>query len=128
VELVGLALEAVLVGSVGVDVPGVAAAGAVEGGVDGGEEQQGEVGLECSADGVVEGENLLAAELAASALVGLGGVGETIAEDDVAGGQCGLDDLGDGLGTVGEHQGELGDGGDGAEGGLGTGVENDAAD
>ena len=62
------------------------------------------------------------------ALVGLGGVGEAVAEDDGAGGEGGLDDLGDGLGAVGEHQGHLGERGDGAEGGFGAGVEEDGAD
>ena len=32
------------------------------------------------------------------------------------------------LGAVGEHEGHLGFGGDGAEGGLGAGVEQDGAD
>ena len=59
------------------------------------------------------------AELAATALVGLGGVGVAVAEDDGAGGERGKDDLGDGLGAVGEHEGHLGGGGDGAERGFG---------
>ena len=46
----------------------------------------------------------------------------------MAGGEGGKDDLGDGLGAVGEHEGEFGDGGDGAEGCFGAGVEEDAAD
>ena len=76
----------------------------------------------------MEGEDALGAELAAAALVGLGGVGEAVAEDDVAGGEGGEDDLGDGLGAVGEHEGEFGEGGDGAVGVLGAGVEEDGAD
>jgi len=39
--------------------------------------------------GGVHGENTLAAELATAALVGLGGVGVAVAEDDVASGECG---------------------------------------
>ena len=100
----------------------------MEGGFDGRQEEEGEVGLEVVADGGVEVEDALAAELAASALVGLGGVGVAVAEDDVAGGEGGEDDFGDGLGSVGEHEGEFGDGGDGADGGFGAGVEEDAAD
>jgi hypothetical protein len=104
----------------------VAAAGAGEGGFERWEEKDGEVGLEVVADGGVHGEDAFAAELAAAALVGLGGVGVAVAEDDGAGGEGGEDDLGDGLGAVGEHEGHLGGGGDGAEGGFGAGVEEDA--
>ena len=64
------------------------------------------------------------AEFAAAALVGLGGVGEAVAEDDFAGVEGGLNDFGDGLGAVGEHEGHLGHG---SEGG-GAGVEQDRAD
>ena len=64
------------------------------------------------------------AELAAAALVGLGGVGEAVAEDDLAGVEGGLDDFGDGLGAVGKHEGHLGHGGEAG----GAGVEQDLAD
>ncbi len=67
----------------------------------------------------MHGEDAPAAELAASTLVGLGGVGVAVAEDDGAGGEGGEDDFGDGLGAVGEHERHLGGGGDWAEGGLG---------
>ena len=86
---------------------------------EGRQEEDGEVGLEVVAGGCVHLEDALAAELAAAALVGLGGVGVAVAEDDGAGGEGGEDDLGDGLGAVGEHEGHLGGGGDGAEGGFG---------
>ena len=77
----------------------------------------------------MHGEDAVGAELPRPAsLVGLGGVGVAVAEDDVAGGEGGFDDLGDGLGAVGEHEGHLGEGGDGAEGGLGAGVQQDRAD
>jgi hypothetical protein len=68
-----------------------------------------------------------AAELAAGSLVGLRGVGEAVAEDDGAGGERGFDDLGDGLGAVGEHEGHLGERADGAERGFGAGVEQNGA-
>ena len=103
----------------------VAAAGAGERGFERRQQQQGEVGLQVVADGGVHGEDALAAELAAGALVGLGGVGEAVAEDDGAGGECGLDDLGDGLGAVGEHERHFGERGDGAERGFGARVEQD---
>ena len=128
VEVVGLALEAVFVGALLFDVALVAAAGAAERGFERGEEEEGEVGLEVVAGGGMHGEDALAAELAASALVGLGGVGVAVAEDDGAGGEGGEDDFGDGLGAVGEHEGHLGGGSDGAEGSFGAGVEQDAAD
>ena len=46
----------------------------------------------------------------------------------MAGLERGEDDLGDGLGSVGEHEGHLGVGGDGAVGVFGLGVEEDGAD
>ena len=61
VEVVGFALEAVLVGALLCDVPLVAAAGAAKGGFEGGEEKDGEVGLEVIAGGAVHGEDALAA-------------------------------------------------------------------
>ena len=118
VELVGLALEAVFVGALPLDVALVAAAGALQGGLERGQQEDREVGLEVVAGGGVHGEDAWTAELAAAALVGLGGVGVAIAEDDGAGGEGGEDDLGDGLGAVGEHEGHLGGGGDGADGGF----------
>ena len=98
VEVVGFALEAVFVGAGLLDVAVVAAAGAAEGGGERREEEQGEVGLEVVADGAVQGEDALGAEAAAGALVGLGGVGVAVAEDDGAGGEGGEDDLGGGSG------------------------------
>ena len=128
VEAVGFAFEAIFVGAGLAEVLAVAAAGAAEGGGEGREEEQGEVGLEVSAEGAVEVEDRSGAELAAAALVGLRGVGEAIAEDDVAAVEGGLDDLGDGLGAVGEHEGELGEGVDGAEGLIGGGGDEKGAD
>ena len=62
--------------------------------------------------------------MAASALVGLGGVGKAVADDDPAGVESRLNDLGDGLRAVGEHQRHLGHGRQGA----GAGVEQNLAD
>jgi len=61
-------------------------------------------------------------------LVGLGGVGVAIAEDDGAVAKGGEDDFGYGLGAVSEHESHLGGRGDGAVGGFGAGVEQNAAD
>jgi len=55
----------------------------------------------------VEFEDALRAELAAAALVGFSGVSEAVAEDDFAGIEGGLDNLGDGLGAVGKHEGHF---------------------
>jgi hypothetical protein len=62
--------------------------------------------------------------LAAASLVGFGRIGEAIAEDDFAGVEGGLDDFGDGLGAVGEHEGHFCHG---REAG-GAGVEDEGAD
>src|ERR1700761_3780392 len=48
------------------------------------------------------------AELSACALVGLGGIGEAVAEHNGATVERGTDDLCDGLGAVGEHQAQFG--------------------
>ena len=57
VELVGLPLEAVLVGTVRCGVAVVAVTGAAEGGIEGGEQEEGEVGLEVVAGSGVHGED-----------------------------------------------------------------------
>ena len=62
--------------------------------------------------------------MAATALVGFGGVGKAVAEDDLACFQGWVNHLGNGLGAVGEHQGHLGHGGEG----RGAGVEEQGAD
>ena len=72
VEVVGLALEAVLVSALLGGVAVVAAAGSAEGVFEAGQEEDGQVGLEVVADGRMHSEDAVAAELAAGALVGLG--------------------------------------------------------
>jgi hypothetical protein len=96
----------------------------VEGSVEIGEQQDGEVGIEAATHGFVQAQDAFAPELAPAALVGFGGISETIAEDDVAAVQGGRDDFGDALGAVGEHEAELGHGIEV----LGFGVEEQAAD
>jgi len=119
-----LGFKAGFVGAVLVGGAVVAAAGAVKGGFKGGQQQEGQVGLEVAADEAVESEHRIRAELAAAALVGFGGVGEAVAEDDFAGVEGGLNDFGDGLGAVGEHKSHFGHG---IEGG-GAGIEDQGAD
>ena len=80
-------------------------------------------GWRSAADETVEVEDDFRAELTPAALIGFGGVGEAVAEDDLAGVEGGLNHLGDGLRAVGEHQGHLGHGGQGA----GAGVEQNFA-
>jgi len=107
-ELV-LALEACFV-AFGAGGSVVAAAGAVEGLVEIGEQQEGEVGIEAAAQGLVHAQDDFAAELAAAALIGLARVSEAIAENDVAAVERGRDDFGDALGASGEHESQLGHG------------------
>jgi hypothetical protein len=128
VEGVVFALEAVFVGAGLLGGAVVAAAGSAEGAGQGWEQEDGEVGLYVVADGAVHGEDAVGAEAAAGTLVGLGGVGVAVAEDDGAFGQCGEDDLAEGLSAVGEHEGHLGFGGDVAESGFAARVEEDGAD
>ena len=102
----------------------VAAAGALDARGHVGIHEQGEVGLEVAAQDAVEVEGGFATEFAAGTLVGLGGVGEAVAEDDFALGESGFDDFADVLGAGGEHEGHLGHG---REAGGGR-VEDDVAD
>ena len=103
---------------------GVAAAGANEGGRETGEKEDGEVWLEVTADKAMEVEHYIGTQLAATTLVGLGGVCESVAEKDAASGEGGLNDLSDGLGAIGKHQGHLCHGSEA----CGAGVEEDFAD
>jgi hypothetical protein len=106
-EKLVLALEAGFV-ALGARGAVVATTSAVEGLVKIGEQQKGKVGIEAAAQGLVHAQDDFAAELAAAALVGLTGISEAIAEDDVAAVERGRDDLGDALGACGEHESQLG--------------------
>ena len=124
VEGVLLLLEAVFVLAGLGFVAGVAAAGAGQAGVEGGQQQESEVGLKIAANQAVQVENYSRTELAAAALVGFGRVGEAVAEDHFSGVESGLDDFGDGLGAVAEHERHFGHGGEAG----GAGVEKNFAD
>src|ERR1700722_6456502 len=106
-----LFLEAILVG-VGLAVfrscVTIAAAGALDAYGDVGVHQDGEIGMEDSAENLVKFEYRLAAELASTSLIGFGRVGEAVAKNDLAFGQCRFDDFMDMLGASGEHKGEFG--------------------
>jgi len=102
----------------------VAAAGALDASCYVGVHQDGEVGLEVATQDAVKIEDRVATELPAGALVGLGGVGEAVAEHGFALREGGLDHFADVLGARGEHEGHLGHGGQ-AGGGR---VEDDVAD
>ena len=128
VEVVGLALEAVLVGALLWTWRWLRRRARASEASSGGSSRRVRSGWRLSQTAACMARMRSAAECAAGALVGLGGVGEAVAEDDGAGGEGGLDDLGDGLGAVGEHEGHLGERGDGAESGFGAGVEQDGAD
>jgi len=123
-EEVGLLLlEAIFVVAGGFDVAGVAAAGTGQGGVQIREEKDGQIGLEVVAEQAVKIEDDVGAELASAALVGLGGVSEAVAEDNLGRLEGGGDDLLDGLGAVSEHHGEFGMGGQAG----GAGVKKESA-
>jgi hypothetical protein len=85
----------------------VAAACAVEGPVEIGHEEDGEVWIEAPAHSLVQAQDGFASNLAAAPLVSLGGIGKAVAEDDVSAVEGGRDDLGDALGAVGEHEAQL---------------------
>ena len=124
VEGVLLRLEAIFI------LPGlglntlVAAAGAGKRGLQAGQKEEGQIRLEVAAKEAVQSKHGLGAKLTAPALVGLSGVGKAVAEDDFALVKGGLDDFGNGLGAVGEHQGHFRHG---REAG-GAGVEDERAD
>jgi hypothetical protein len=128
VEVVTFALEAVFVGAMFRRVSCVAAAGSMQRCGEIGQKQDGQIRQQVVADCAVQCKDAVAAEFAAGALVGFGRVGVAVAEDDGAGGERGLNDLGDGLGAVGEHEGELSQRCDAAERCFGFRVQKNGAD
>ncbi len=128
IEGVALALEPVFIGALGLLGAVVAAAGAGEAAGERRKQQDRQVGLEVVADGGVHGEDAVGAKSTPRALVGLRGVGVTVAEDDGAASQGREDDLAERLAAVGEHEGHFSFGGDAAELGLAARVEDDGAD
>ena len=72
--------------------------------------QDSEIWLQAATQNLVQCRHWPAAQLAPSALVGFGGIGETVAEHEAALGQRRLDNFLDVLGAGGKHQGELGQG------------------
>jgi len=102
----------------------VAAAGANERRLQAGQQEDSQVGVQVAADEPVKLDHGLGAKLPPSTLVGLGGVGKAVAEDDFPLLQRRLNHLGDGLGAVGEHQGHFRHG---SEAGR-AGVEDEGAD
>ena len=101
VEGVGFLLEAVFVGAgFGLDA-GVAPAGARERGIEGRQQQEGQVRLQAAAEVAMQLQHNLGAKLASAALVSLGGVGKAVADDDLSRRQGRLDDRRAGLGLAG---------------------------
>lgn len=101
-------LEAVLVFSGLSDGALVTASCATKARMQRRKKQDSEVWPEIAADEAVQREDAFGSELTSAALVSLSGVGEAIAKDDPAGGQCGLDHLGNSLGAISEHQSHFG--------------------
>jgi hypothetical protein len=115
VEVVPLALEAVLVGAVLANVTVVAAASASERGVERWQQQQREIRLHVVAGCAVHLEHALDTEAAAGALVRLRRIGVPVAEDNLATFQGGQNDLMERLRAIGKHQSHLGGWGNFAE-------------
>src|SRR5579862_9778071 len=72
-----------------------------------GVEKNGQIRLQVSAKNAVQLEDVFAAQLAAIALVGLGGIGEAVAKNNFSAIQGRLDDLRNMLRAGGEHQGHF---------------------
>lgn len=85
----------------------VAAPGAVDAAGYVGVHENGQVGLQVVAQDAVKLECSGTSQFATRALIGLGGVGEAVAEDGFAFGHGGLDYFPDVLGTGGKHQSHL---------------------
>ena len=88
----------------------IAAAGAFDGHVHVVVEQDDQVGLKISAQHLVQLQYGLRSQLTAATLVGFGGVGEAVAEDDAPLGQRGQNYLMNMLRARGEHQCHFGGG------------------
>ena len=101
----------------------IAAARAAEAGIEGGKQEESQVRLQAAADEAVQVEDDLGTEFPAGTLVGLGGVGEAIADDNFSCDERGFDDFGDGLGAVGEHESHFRHGGEAG----GAGIEQQLA-
>lgn len=86
----------------------VATAGALDAYGAVGIHQDGEVGMQVSAENLMKLKDRLAAELASTSLISFSRVGEAVAQNDLAFGQRRLDDFVDMLGASGEHEGEFG--------------------
>lgn len=105
-----LLLEAVFVVTCLSGYAVITPAGSLQADGKGRQEEQGEVWLQIAADEPVQVEDDLGAELATSTLIGLSGVREAVTKDELACGQGWIDNFGDGLCTVGEHEGHFGHG------------------
>ena len=88
-------------------IAGVATACAGEGSVKIRQQKDGQIRLQIAADKSMQIENDFGAKLAATALIGLGGIGEAIAEDELTGSKSWFDDLLDRLCAIGEHHGQF---------------------
>jgi len=88
----------------------IAASGALDGHIHVVVEQDGQVGLKIAAQHFVQLQHGLRSQLAAASLVGFGGVGEAVAEDDASLGQRGQNYLMNVLRARCEHQCHFGGG------------------
>ncbi len=88
----------------------IAAAGALEAETGFIVEKDRQVGLQVAAKNFVQQQHGFAAQFTSSTLVGLGRVGEAIAEHDASLGECGQNHLVNVLSAGGEHQSHLSEG------------------
>ncbi len=124
-EGAALGLKAIFVDAGGLLLSCVAAAGALPRNLRVREEKDCEVRLKIVADGALKSEDAGGAEAAAATLVGLAGIGISIAEEDAAGVEGGHNHLCDRLGAVSKHEGEFGEGCDAGGGSVCTGGQED---
>ena len=108
-ESAALLFEAVFifVGALGFMLA-VAAASAVDSEVDVVIEQDCQIRLKIAAQNFVQLQNGLRSEFAAAALIGFGGVGKSVAENNLSLGECGQNHLVNMLRARGEHQRHFG--------------------
>ena len=107
-ESIGLFLEAAFLAARRGQVTRIAPTRPAERDLRWREQQKRQVRPQAAADLRIEPQHRLRAKLASSALVGFGRIRPAIAQQQLARGQRRLHDLGDGLGAVGEHHGQLG--------------------
>ena len=102
-EAIFIVFAAAIFGGIGL----VAATGALDACSYLGIHEDGEIRLQAVAQDTMQRQHRFTAQLAASTLIRFRGVGETVAEHDLAIGQCWLDHFCDVLGARSKHQSQF---------------------